>query len=67
ELANSQATDKVPQVLAIMKACGADEWAVALKQQYFDRAMQHLDEVAVVSGRKEVLTELAHFLVQRDY
>ncbi len=67
ELAASQSADKVPQVLAIMKACGVDEWAVALKQQYFDRAMQHLDEVAVVSGRKEVLTELAHFLVQRDY
>lgn len=59
--------DKVSQVLDLMKQCGVDEWALHLKQSYFDKAMQHLDEVAVVSDRKKVLHELATFLIQRDH
>jgi hypothetical protein len=29
--------------------------------------MNNLDEMVVVSSRKEKLKQLAHFLVQRDY
>ncbi len=59
--------DKVEKVLAIMKTCGVDNWAWQLKQQYFEKAMYHLEEIAVVSGRKDSLSELAQFLIQRDY
>jgi geranylgeranyl diphosphate synthase type II len=67
ELAASTASDKVQKTLAIMKACGVDAWAWQLKQQYFEKAMFHLDEIAVVSNRKGPLNELAQFLIQRDY
>ena len=59
--------DKVQQVLSIMKACGVDEWALQLKQQYFEKAMQHLDAVAVMSSRKQQLFDLANFLIARDH
>ena len=66
-LATSQAPDKVAKTLAIMKACGVDEWAWQLKQSYFEKALFHLEEVAVVSARKEPLAELAQFLIQREH
>jgi geranylgeranyl diphosphate synthase type II len=59
--------NKVQQVLEIMKSCGVDEWARNLKQQYFEKAMFHLDEVAVMSSRKQPLHDLAHFLIGRDH
>lgn len=67
ELSLSDDPRKVQGVLSIMKACGVDDWARQLKQQYFDKALFHLEEIAVVSRRKEALSELAQFLVQRDY
>ncbi len=67
ELATSDDAFKVQKVLAIMKACGVDEWAWQLKQQYFEKAMYHLEEIAVVSRRKTALSELAQFLVQREH
>ncbi|HCT23176.1 MAG TPA: polyprenyl synthetase [Chitinophagaceae bacterium] len=59
--------DKVAQVLDIFRACGVDSWARDLKQQYVDKAMDHLEAVAVVSSRKQPLKELAAFLVQRAH
>jgi geranylgeranyl diphosphate synthase, type II len=59
--------DKVGRMLQVYKDCDIDDWALALKQQYFDAALKHLDDVAVLSSRKQPLRELAHFLVQRDY
>jgi geranylgeranyl diphosphate synthase type II len=58
--------NKVEQMLALYKKCGIDAWALQLKQQYFDIALQHLEEVAVLSKRKLALMELANFLAQRD-
>lgn len=58
--------DKVQRVLDIFKACHADEWARALKQQYLNKALQHLDDTAVVSARKKPLRELADYLIQRE-
>jgi len=66
QLLLSNADSKVADVLAIFKQCGVDEWAWQLKDQYLQQALQHLDDVAVVSGRKEPLTALAHFLISRD-
>lgn len=59
--------DKVQKVLAIMKACNADAWAKEIKEKYLNRAMHHLEEIAVLSKRKEPLKELAQFLIQRDH
>jgi geranylgeranyl diphosphate synthase type II len=67
ELAAENPADKVEQVLRIMKACGADEWARNLKDDYFQKALKHLEDVAVLSSRKKQLTDLANFLIGRDH
>ncbi len=59
--------DKVEKVVAVYKDCKADEWALQLKNKYFDEALSHLEDIAVLSKRKEPLRELALFLVQRDF
>lgn len=66
-LLQSNPPDKVQQVLRIYKNTGVDQWAVQLKNQFMEKALQHLDDIAVLSKRKEPLRQLAHFLVQRDY
>ncbi len=67
QLLNSNSADKVAQMLAIFRACGVDAWAMELKNKYLDEALHHLDDIAVLSGRKAPLRELAQFLVQREY
>ena len=59
--------NKIEKVLAVYKDCKADEWALQLKNKYFDEALTHLEDIAVLSKRKEPLRELALFLVQRDF
>lgn len=66
-LLHSDGDKKVEKVLQIFKECKADEWALKLKDKYLDEAFQHLDDIAVLSRRKEPLEELAHFLVKRDH
>ncbi len=66
-LLNKDAANKVQRVLKIFHDCNADEWAKELKQQYFDKALHHLNEIAVLSARKKPLMEIADFLIQRDY
>ncbi|MGQ0737895.1 MAG: polyprenyl synthetase family protein [Bacteroidota bacterium] len=58
---------KVGKVLQLFRDCKADKWAMQLKDKYLDEAFAHLEDIAVLSKRKEPLRELAHFLVQRDY
>jgi geranylgeranyl diphosphate synthase type II len=53
-------------VLNIFKSCGIDSWASALKEQYLQTALQHLDEIAVSKSRKSSLEQLAHYLISRD-
>ena len=67
ELLHTNAEDKVQRVLKIFRDCNADDWAKKLKQEYFTKALNHLDEIAVLSARKKPLTEIADFLIQRDY
>ena len=38
-----------------------------VKEKYLQTALQHLEDIAVVSTRKKPLIELADFLIQRDY
>jgi len=67
ELMQNNHEHKVKRVLEIFKACDVDDWAKELKQQYLDKALHHLEEIAVVSSRKKPLMELANFLVQREH
>lgn len=60
-------SDKVEKVLEIFHTCGVDKWAFELKEKYIARAYQHLEEIAVLTARKEPLMRLTEFLVQRDY
>ncbi|OIR00691.1 (2E,6E)-farnesyl diphosphate synthase [mine drainage metagenome] len=67
ELIETNPSDKVEKVLAIYKACNVDVWANQLKEKYYQKALHHLEEIAVLSARKKPLIELASFLIQRDY
>jgi len=67
ELMQTNPADKVEKVLSIFKSAGVDEWALQLKNEYLEKAMAHLEEIAVMSKRKEPLKELAQFMVQREY
>ncbi|RYD94940.1 MAG: polyprenyl synthetase family protein [Sphingobacteriales bacterium] len=60
------APDKVERVLGLFRATGVDAWALELKNRYLQEALGHLDDVAVLSKRKEPLRELALFLIQRE-
>lgn len=57
---------KVQQVMDIFKACGVDEWARSAKEDFMKKAFDHLEEVAVISKRKEPLKELAMQLLERE-
>ncbi|TDW97568.1 polyprenyl synthetase family protein [Dinghuibacter silviterrae] len=57
---------KVAGVLGVMRACGADAWAAELKARHTDLAMQYLEDVAVLSNRKEPLRAVAAELLQRQ-
>ncbi len=58
---------KVEKVLQIFHECKVDEWALQVKNKYLDEAMNHLEDIAVLSKRKAPLRELAHFLVKREH
>lgn len=66
QLMTDNPADKVEQVLEIFKACKVDEWANELKEKYLQTALQHLEDIAVISKRKEPLKELALYLIQRN-
>lgn len=66
QLLNENPADKVAKVLAIFKKCKVDEWAKQLQQNYFETALQHLEDTAVVSARKKPLLELAEYLMVRE-
>lgn len=59
--------DKIEKVVQIFHDCKVDEWALELKNKYLDEAFSHLEDIAVLSKRKEPLKELAHFLVKREH
>ena len=42
ELLKTNSANKVEQVLKVYKDCKADEWALQLKNKYFDEALNHL-------------------------
>src|SRR6478672_6617568 len=66
-LLNGIEDNKVMRVLSIFKACGIDEWARELKEKYMHQAFDHLEDIAVLSKRKEPLKQLALYLTQRQH
>ncbi|MBO9594571.1 MAG: polyprenyl synthetase family protein [Niabella sp.] len=58
--------DKVNRVLKIYRDCNIDNWAIELKHRFLREALQHFDDMAVVSKRKTPLKELAQQLVKRE-
>ena len=67
QLLNGNGPGKVNEVLQVYRECKADELTLQLKNKFLDEALAHLEDIAVLSKRKEPLKELAHFLVKRDY
>ncbi len=66
ELIKNNPTNKVEKVLQIFRDCKADQWATELKEKYYNIALKHLDEVAVLSERKTLLRQLASDLMMRE-
>jgi geranylgeranyl diphosphate synthase, type II len=66
QLMNDDTPGKVEKVLAIFKKCKVDEWAQQLKDNYFQSALKHLEDMAVLSVRKKPLRELAEYLMVRE-
>ncbi len=58
--------NKISEVLKIYRSCNIDGWAKELKQKYYSIAMEHLEEIAVISVRKKPLRQLAEYLMERD-
>lgn len=67
DLLASNPADKVERVLKIFRDCKVDEWALELKNKFLDEAFLHLEDIAVLSKRKQPLMDLALFLVKRDH
>jgi geranylgeranyl diphosphate synthase type II len=66
KLMAADSADKVEKVLKLYRDCKADEWALELKNKFLDEAVNHLEDIAVVSKRKEHLKDLALYLVKRE-
>ena len=58
--------DKVPAMLELFKATGADMACREAVELYSNRAFDCLEEAAVLRKRKQPLHELATYLLQRD-
>lgn len=67
ELLKTDDDTKVDEVLKIYRDCKIDEWAIELKETFLNDALQHFDDMAVVSTRKEPLKHLAQLLVRREH
>lgn len=59
--------EKVNKILQVFRDCKVDEWALKLKNKFLDEAYAHLEDIAVLSKRKEPLKELANFLIKREH
>ncbi len=66
DAANVNKEEKIKKVLTIFRDCKVGEWAKELKEKYLQTALQHLEDTAVRSVRKEPLTALAAYLIQRE-
>jgi geranylgeranyl diphosphate synthase type II len=67
ELQTAPAAEKIAGTLEIFHACGADAWVRELKEEYRQAAQQSLEDIAVLSQRKEALRQLTDFLLHREF
>jgi len=66
-LMHSNSHGKVENILNIFRKYKADQWALELKNRFLDEAFQHLEDIAVLSKRKEPIRDVARFLIKRDH
>lgn len=67
DILHSANSDKVERMLKIFDDCNVGAWALGEKNNYFDKAMQALDEIAVTANRKSALRDIAGNLIKREY
>jgi len=67
ELLSSNSPDKVPRMLQLYQDCKVDEWALREKERFTQTALQHLEDMTVVTANKQPLFELADLLLNRGY
>jgi geranylgeranyl diphosphate synthase, type II len=67
ELERAGDAEKVAGMLQLFHDCGVDTWAKELKQQYHEAALRCLEDIAVVSARKEPLRALVEYLLLREH
>ncbi|MFI5129595.1 MAG: polyprenyl synthetase family protein [Chitinophagales bacterium] len=67
KLIQDSSGDKVKKLIRVFKDCKADEWALELKNKFLDEAFGHLEDIAVLSKRKQPLKDLATYLIKRDH
>lgn len=67
ELETAAPDEKIAGMLQLFHDCGVDAWVRELKDKYRQAAVQSLEDIAVLSVRKEPLRELIDFLLQREY
>ena len=66
DLLASNSENKVSEMLQLYKNCGVDQWALSLKEQYLNSCLKNIEDIAVVSKRKESLIQLSNFLINRE-
>ncbi|HET6255935.1 MAG TPA: polyprenyl synthetase family protein [Puia sp.] len=67
ELETAPAADKIAGMLELYHSCGVDAWVRELKEQYRQAAHQSLEDIAVLTRRKEPLRQLTDLLLQREF
>lgn len=65
-LLQTDGEEKISSMLQLFRETGADTACRAAVEAYSEAAFRCLDEVAVISRRKQHLKELAEFLLQRE-
>lgn len=63
---SKEGSEKVPAMLQLFKATGADKACTDAVASYSNMAFSCLEEAAVLSKRKQPLQDLASYLLQRD-
>lgn len=59
--------EKVKEVLAIYEKYGVREYAEKTKQDYIQKALDHLHNTSLNDEKKEILLDLVDYLVKRDF
>lgn len=67
ELQHKNDEEKINGTLQVYKDCKAREWSAELKDKFYQQAIKHLDDIAVVSVRKKPLYDVAEQLMSREF